>query len=305
MKDCKTAKIDTAYDHAVSLMDAGKYNKAIKAFKSLNGHKDSAEKITMCETAIKDAKYNEAISLLEKGDIINAYESLIALNGYNDSAEKAEEIFGKYKIEKMKTASVGDIVYFGAYEQDNNIANGKEEIEWLVLAKEKDRVLLISKYALDCQQYNTSYTGVTLEPCSLRKWLNGTFINAAFSNEEQNRIISSTVTADENPSYSTSPGNNTTDKVFLLSIPEVNQYFSSNEARKCAPTDYAIAQGAVTSGGYTTGGRATCSWWLRSPGYGSDYAASVIYGGSVYNLGIGVNNSSVAVRPALWIDLGS
>lgn len=117
-------------------------------------------------------------------------------------------------------------------------------------------------------------------------------------------IASSTITADKNPSYSTSPGNNTTDKVFLLSINEVNKYFKSDDARKCAPTDYAIAQGAWTSDGYKTGGRATCWWWLRSPGYGSDYAARVDRVGSVDRGGSFVNRGDVAVLPAMWIGLG-
>ena len=261
--------------------------------------------IVLTTVIIPNGKYNAAINLIEKGDIINAYDSLIALNGYKDSAEKAKELFGKYKIEKLKTASVGDIVYFGAYEQDNNTSNGKEDIEWLVLAKEGNKALLISKYALDRQQYNTSNTDVTWATCSLRKWLNGTFLSKAFSSEEQNSIISSTVTADKNPSYSTSPGNNTTDKVFLLSITEVNKYFNSDDARRCAPTDYAIAHGAGTSDSYKTGGRATCCWWLRSPGRDSLSVAYVINYGSVYNSGHRVLYADDAVRPALWINLGS
>lgn len=125
-------------------------------------------------TVITDGKYKDAVSLLEKGDIINAYENLIALNGYKDSAEKAKEISEKYKIEKIKTASVGDIVYFGSYEQDNNTSNGREDIEWLVLAKEGDKTLVISKYALDCRCYHTSYLEhVTWETCSLGKCKSG------------------------------------------------------------------------------------------------------------------------------------
>ena len=292
------------YNHAVGLYNATKYDEAITAFKELNGYKDSEAQITKCETAINDAKYNAAVALIEKGDIINAYESLIALNGYKDSTQKANDIFSQYNMAKLKAAAVGDIVYFGSYEQDNNKSNGKEDIEWLVLAKEGNKALVISKYALDCQQYNTSYTSVTWETCSLRKWLNGTFLSAAFNSEEQNSIISSTVTADKNPSYSTSPGNNTTDKVFLLSITEVNKYFSSDEARKCAPTDYAIAQGAWTIDSYKTGGRATCWWWLRSPGFYSDRAARVYSSGYIYDYGYRVNYCNDAVRPAMWIDLG-
>ncbi|MCR5689552.1 MAG: DUF6273 domain-containing protein, partial [Clostridiales bacterium] len=135
--------------------------------------------------------------------------------------------------------------------------------------------------------------------CSLRKWLNGTFFDAAFSSEEQNSIISSTVTADKNPSYSTSPGNNTTDKVFLLSITEVNKYFSSDSARQCQGTAYCYAQGAYKDS------NGNCWWWLRSPGNGSGSAADVSNDGSVRNNGRSVGHDNYAVRPALWIDLGS
>lgn len=255
--------------------------------------------IVLATVIIPNGKYNDAISMLEKGDIINAYESLIALNGFKDSTEKAKEIFVKHKIEKLKTAAVGDIVYFGAYEQDNNPLNGKEDIEWLVLEKDGNYTLLISKYALDCKKYNTSYTDVTWENCSLRTWLNGSFLSAAFSSEEQFIISSSRVRAYKNPSYSTSPGNNTTDKVFLLSIYEVNTYFTSDSARQCQGTEYCYAQGAKKAN------NGNCWWWLRSPGLHSYLAACVRVDGSVDLGGPGVSIGDGAVRPALWINLGS
>ncbi len=254
--------------------------------------------IVLTKVIIPSSKYNSAISLIEEGKYVEAYEALIDLN-YKDSAAKAKEIHGQYKAEKLKTAKVGDYVVFGIYEQDNNTSNGKEDIEWLVLAREGDRVLVISKYALDYQQYNTSYRDVTWETCSLRKWLNGTFISNAFSSDEQNMIQSTTVTADKNPSYSTSPGSNTTDKVFLLSITEVNQYFSSDSARQCQGTAYCYAQGAYK------GSNGNCWWWLRSPGSDTRSAASVGNDGSVYEDGFFVYDDHLAVRPALWIDLGS
>ena len=160
-------------------------------------------------------------------------------------------------------------------------------------------MLVISKYALDCQPYSTSYTSVTWETCSLRKWLNGSFFNAAFSSEEKKSIIRSTVTADKNPSYSTSPGKNTMDKVFLLSIDEVNKYFSSDSARQCHGTAYCFAQGAYKSA------YSVCLWWLRTPGVNSHYAASVEPGNSVRDDGTVVDVRDYAVRPALWIDLES
>ncbi len=194
----------------------------------------------------------------------------------------------------------GDIILFGSYEQDNNPYNGTEDIEWLVLAKEKDRVLVISRYALDCRPYNAEEQEVTWETCFLHGWLNDTFLNNAFSADEQAMIRTETVTADRNPSYGTSPGRDTTDKVFLLSIAEVNQYLTGESARKCQATAYAVKRGA-----YINPLDGNCWWWLRSPGMNSFLAAIVNYVGSVGYDGVRVHTWDGAVRPALWINIES
>ena len=278
-----------------------KYNQAMELISS--GDYDSAyallEEIGDKET-IASNKYDRAIKYIDSGDYKAAYMLLDGLS-YRDSAEKLKSA----KQAQIKNAKVGDIVYFGTYEQDNDTSNGKENIEWRVLAKENSRVLVISDKALDRQPYNSSYTEeVTWENCSLRKWLNGTFLNKAFSTEEQAQIQNTTVSADNNPQYSTNPGNATTDKVFLLSINEVEKYFNSDEARKCAPTAYAKAQGASTSDTCKTpSGAATCWWWLRSPGDDQSSAAYVYFGGNVFELGNYVFSGLNAVRPAMWIDI--
>lgn len=245
---------------------------------------------------IPNSKYNDAIALMDAGNIVEAYEALVALDGYKDSADKANSIYDKYKL---KVAKAGDYVFFGAYEQDNNTSNGKEDVEWLVLEVKDGKALVVSKYALDCIQYNTSDTDVTWETCTLRKWLNNDFINAAFSSYEKAMIPTVTVSADKNPDYSTNPGNATQDQVFLLSITEANKYFNSNGARQCVPTDYAVANGTWESNS------GNCWWWLRSPGYDLNHAADVGIGGGVYERGHGVGSGDGAVRPALWIDLNS
>ncbi len=193
---------------------------------------------------------------------------------------------------------VGDIITFGSYEQDNDSSNGKEDIEWQVLAREGSRVFLISKYALDCQPYNTDWTDVTWENSTLRTWLNGTFLNNAFTSSEQAVIAQTTVTADKNPKFNTNPGNATTDKVFLLSIEEAKKYFPSHSARWCEATAFADAKGALIV--YDNSW-----WWLRSPGCRQDYAAGVSTDGSVSHNGDYVHLNYNAVRPALWIDLES
>ena len=209
----------------------------------------------------------------------------------------------------MSKAKVGSNVSFGAYEQDNNNSNGKEDIEWIVLEKDDNKALLISKYALDCQPYNTEWVDVTWETCSLRKWMNGTFLKKAFGEKEQEMIQTTTVAADENPEYATNPGNATTDKVFLLSIAEGEKQFASDEQRKCVPTKYALQQGAYTEDRYMVNGQATCWWWLRSPGSDQDDAAYVSVDGRVNSVGLlvdldyGIYGGLHCVRPALWINL--
>ena len=266
--------------------------------------------IVLTTVIIPNSKYNAAVALMNNKKYDEAITAFEAMDGYKDSENRLENCYiGKYgeeKWNKIKNIKVGDTYTFGAYEQDNSTSNGKEAIEWTVLDKDGMSLLLISKQALDCQQYNTSYTDVTWESCSLRKWMNGTFLNKAFNAEEQAQIQNTTVSADKNPEYNTNPGNATTDKVFLLSINEVEKYFNSDEARKCAPTAYAKAQGAYTSDSYkTASGAATCWWWLRSPGFNQLYAARVSNDGSVGYFGDHVLDDNDAVRPALWINLDS
>ena len=201
--------------------------------------------------------------------------------------------------------NVGDIVILGSYEQDNDISNGKENIEWQVLAKDGNKILVISRYALDCQPFNDEWGDTTWEKCTLRAWMNDTFINEAFSEEEQEQILDSNVSADKNPQYNINPGKATTDKVFLLSINEANQFFIDDEARTCAPTDYVKAKGAYINYYKTENNEISCAWWLRSPGNSQAYPAFVLIYGKVDVGGYDINCERFCVRPAMWITIDS
>ncbi len=279
------------YDRAIALIDSGDYDSAYALLEEI-GNSD----------AIASSKYDRAIKFIDSGDYEPAYMLLNGLS-YKDSEDKLNSIMPQYKQILFSKATVGDTITFGAYEQDNNTSNGKEDIEWKVLAKEDNKILVISKYALDCQPYNTSYTDVTWENCTLRKWLNDSFLNTAFDSKYQELIPSVSVSADKNPECSTNPGNATTDKVFLLSITEVEKYFSSDSARKCKPTKYAVAHGANVDSD-----NGNCRWWLRSPGARQFFAALVFDNGPVFWIGDRVDSAHVdgeinCVRPAMWINL--
>lgn len=260
--------------------------------------------LVLTRIVIPNGKYKAAVALYEAGEYDEAVAAFSVLRGYKDSEDYLERCYlegaGEEKYNRAKSINVGDVYIFGAYEQDNDPSNGKEEIEWIVLDKEGMSLLLLSKYALDGREYHTPREASTWETCHLRPWLNETFLNEAFSPEEQSMIVSATVAADRNPLRKTSPGNQTTDKVFLLSIPEANKYFDSNRARECRGTEYCYAQGAYRAN------NGNCLWWLRTPGDIPSTTVFVLYDGSVYDFGYftyaGFNG---AVRPALWIDLGA
>ena len=215
--------------------------------------------------------------------------------------------------------TIGSIVTFGRYEQDGNEENGPEEIEWIVLDVQDGKVLLLSRYGLEVKPYNTEHTKhteVTWETCTLRAWLNSDFLNKAFSAEEQSAILTTEVDnsgAQGYSKWSTSGGNNTQDKIFLLSYAEANRYLGvtfedrNNTLSRVAPTDYAIKTGAWTSDSYQTAdGKPAGWWWLRSPG--SDLvpgsAAGVDYDGSIYS-DVVCHVDSTVVRPAFWLDLNA
>ncbi len=196
----------------------------------------------------------------------------------------------------VSQVEIGSIIRFGSYEQDNDLSNGKEDIEWIVLAKDGSTILMISRYGLANQPFHSSNTTVKWENCTLRSWLNDSFFNEAFSNDEQRAICVSNVLAHRNPSHDNDPGNETEDRVFLLSIYEAEKYFRDREERKCKPTAYVIATSKLEKD-------ENCWWWLRSPGADPNDAAIVSASGVVGKGGYDVSYKNAAVRPVIQINL--
>lgn len=236
---------------------------------------------------------------------IKPFRLFTELNGFKDSEELLLDCKDTMLKEITNDSSIsyrdidkGSVFTFGSYEQDGNSKNGKEPIEWQVIAKEDNRILIISKYALDCKDYNEIEKDVTWETCTLRSWLNDDFYNTAFSEDEQKYIPTVTVTADGNPYYYTNPGNDTRDKIFLFSINEAYEYFLSDDERICKPTKQAVKNGVYTS--YV----GNCWWWLRDIG-GEQYKAALVgKGGAIDEGGFVVDdNHFIGVRPSMWIEI--
>ena len=274
------------YSKAAELYNSGEYTAAQKAFEELGDYKDSGLRVEECKEKIIENKYNEAIGNMRGGNYSAAIELLTEVGDYKDAVQM------RYKAE-LNMCKVGDSFQFGEYEQDKN-GDFKSPIEWKILKKEKDRILMISKYALDVKPYNTTAANVTWEDCSLRKWLNGTFFESAFSQDEQGLIEVTSIESSQ-------------DKVFLLSRTEAQSYFKTDEERKTKNTEYTVEK----CGDEYYANR--CFWWLRSQtdesGWSGNAADIVVgsgrlckYQSTPYMSRVDAPNTSV--RPAIWVDIG-
>jgi len=294
---------ETKYQQAVALREEGQYDDAIAAFAELGDYCDAAAQLS-------ETKYQQANNLNAAARYDEAYAIYVTLTGYKDVDKLLAEDDNMIAAARDAKFAVGNYITFGTYPQ-TKAGNDATPIEWLVLARDGDKALLISRYGLDAQPYNKDYTSVTWETCTLRTWLNGTFYNKAFSSAEQAAILTTNVDNSKNQCYSgwsTNGGKNTQDKVFLLSYAEANKYFgvtynnSSNTKSRVAPTAYAIAQGTGKNSSYKTADGIDAGWWrLRSPGVSQYDAAYVSTDGSLYANRVNVGSGSV--RPALWVNI--
>jgi hypothetical protein len=197
------------------------------------------------------------------------------------------------------TPKIGDIIPFGYY-------------KWRVLDVQGDEALIITKDVIEKRPYNIGYlSDATWETCDLRKYLNSEFLQK-FTKEQQGLIVERTNHNPDNLWYGTKGGRDTRDKIFLLSIEEVDRYFGDsgdylNKRRKKYDNGKWIANsdGYEFSNSYDDDrianyGGGACWWWLRSPGDISRSAALVDIGGGVSVDGSGVDCNG-GVRPALWL----
>ena len=252
--------------------------------------------VTLTVTVIiPSVKYNNAVKAVEEQRYEDAYLTFKSLYKFKDSQVKATDLLKAHP----NIAQVGDVIYFGTYEQDNNFSNGKEEIEWRVLEKDENgRMLVVSKYALDCRNYHSSVKQITWEDSDIRSWLNNDFYSNAFSSSEKSAVKTVTNENTGNSDFNVNGGNKTSDKIFILSIDEAKRYLPNNIDRMCQATKYAESKGTELDSLTHN-----CRWWLRSPGSTLYSAASVKIDGFILNMGTPVSVDKAFVRPAVWIEI--
>ena len=206
------------------------------------------------------------------------------LGTYKDSSEYYDRCPKLILLKPYMDANIGDEVTFG-------------ELEWKVLDKQEDKILLLTKYAIDdvaYQEYWMSYP--TYAESTLYRWLDASY-NIGFvptylkaSSEEMALVLPSKLTTAANPQYGTDSGGEFTDRFFILSREEVTKYLP-NPADRIA---YRLDRPDTA-----------VYWWLRDKGKTTSDALGVDMYGDISNEGyqIYAANFALFARPAVWISI--
>ena len=219
--------------------------------------------------------------------------------------------FGSYPQTKIVSSSKENDLYStletaNGWDKNNDIIIGKEKyhrakksyfkyepIKWRVIKCENGEALLLSDIVLDKQKYNKRLKKVTWEKSTLRKWLNKKFMNRAFSSSEQEAIHTTKVINEDNYYYKTDGGNDTLDKIYLLSLSETDEEkeygFTDSYGMTIKYSNYADLDDYQY-------------WWLRTPGEKNISAAAVDMSGKAY-LGGGESDMELGIRPVLHLNL--
>lgn len=255
------------------------YINQYKKYLSNNGHGKGAFNSS---SRVKKDKIKFRAFVLSLVIFISALGIKIALHLLTDDSHAEDSTISSPPLNDI---TVGDIVSFGEYFQDS--LTKTDPIDWIILDVKDDSMLVISKKCLDCKQFNGVSFSNYWDTSTIRQWLQSEFVNIAFSQEMQAKIIP------------TNTDINTVDTVFLLSTEEAERYFINSKAREAVPTLYAVDHGAGRDSDLTGG---SGWWWLRSPGTKSGCVADIRSGGAINYEGYKVNAVTFSVRPALWID---
>ncbi len=196
-------------------------------------------------------------------------------------------------------------VYFGNYYQSDKTGEKKEPILWRVLQINGQEAFLLADKNLDTMPWHDEEKPSAWEQSTLRNWLNTTFMNTAFTKQEQSAMVETTVTNAGNSFWDAPAEKTTKDKVWLLSLSEASSpsygFYSDprrkNDARKAYNTAYLAGKLGMNTSKYGD------VWWLRTGGYYSDYATRVNENGYADIYGVAQTSKKVAVRPCIRLNL--
>lgn len=228
----------------------------------------------------------------------NAVTPTLSIGSYRATIESIESQNQAQPV-RFTNLEVGSLVSFGRFEQDNNLKNGKEAIQWRVLDVDDETALLISEVVLAMRPYHTQVQPVNWDMCSLRSWLNRDFYENAFTSSERKSIALTRLINDDTPTnYYTDDGKVTEDYVFLLRSEDLPRYFPRTPDLKTAASEVVneLRKNEPFGTSYYT------TWWLRSLGTDTFKAAVVEIDGTL-KLSTSIDSAYVGVRPVIRVYL--
>ena len=209
-------------------------------------------------------RYLDSKKCIAEGNENQAYKNLKVLgkHDYKDS----RVLFVNMERERVKNRKVGEIVGFA-------------DMDWIILEKKGDNVLLYKKTAKGSIPFDKEGKGtVTWENSSVRTWLNKDFLDEFFYKEEAAMLVPTAIENKPNPIYGTDSGKNTTDKVYLLSYDE----FMLHQDKMAETT--------------------TSCWWLRTAGAEKNSMCFIYTDRSLMDRGYNVTTDKITLKPAMWVN---
>ncbi len=237
---------------------------AYTIFRELGNFRDS-------HTIASEYEYGNALELLNAGQIAKAYAAMSEIKNYEPAERTGEELLAEHPYLSVLTAKTGETVVFGTYAQDNDVNGGPEAIEWYVLAHEDGNTLLISKYILDAQPFNTE----NRQECSLDDWLMNTFYDTAFGSADVEEGI-----------------------LFISLIrKQAGETYLTGDLKKTEPTAY-----ARSISGFRKGYQGNYYYWLGGGTYSANGHAGANLARDTIIMNDGGDVQSInGVRPIIWV----
>lgn len=222
----------------------------------------------MINQNLQETCYNDAVEICKSSSlpekIQKARDIFADLGDYKDSVARLQ------KCDEFLAHQTGKKVIFGSYK-------GKP-LSWTVIKTEALRCMLLADDVIDYVPFNEFRIGIGWNACDLRKWLNRTFMDQAFTFQEKLKIQITKLDNNFDPRWDNQNGLDTKDKLYVLCQNELDELLPSQEDRNIGKW-----------------------WWLRGHGC-SDLSQKAVYeDGSVYDSGVDVSATDVGVRPVLWI----
>lgn len=285
--------------------------RAIAMYEKIPEVKDSKERREAI-VGIQEGIYAKAEEQLEADKFFDAKETFQSLGNYSDAKQRVKDT-EKARQDKIKllcanqryaealhfqNLQAGDVIKFGEYEQDNNLENGKEAIDWIVLEVQDGEAFVISQSCLEVMQFGMR-DGIKLivwQESNICKWLNSDFIKIAFSEYLHECILQTSLTSLNSFSLKNAEeGPECINYIFLLGENEYENYLSKEKNVNVTPY---VQSRCMDTNAYS-------GWWLRDANFSASNGSQAAY--IEYTFENNVEYSECyklrMVRPAMRIDL--